>query len=159
MAIPSQSSSTRLDFYSYKIKIMTLIPLLQDTRSSAGEKSDIPESPMQTLIPLWTSHLNFPLKAGQHASGFAKWGWIIDWHGRINTLNQSHPGVILLKQLSETRSDFGPSPEPRFCLDLCSYSGCPLWVQNFRWHLSLADSFEKTVRQAEEIHRRVKNEC
>lgn len=39
---------------------MTLIPLLQDTRSSVGEKSDILESSMQTLIPLWTFHLNFP---------------------------------------------------------------------------------------------------
>lgn len=35
---PSKSSLTWLNFYSYKIKIMALILLLQDTRSSAGEK-------------------------------------------------------------------------------------------------------------------------
>lgn len=29
-----------------------------------------------------------------------RWGWIIDWQGRATTLNQSHPGAMLLKQLS-----------------------------------------------------------
>lgn len=38
LATPSQSSSTWHDFYSYNMKVMTLVLLLQDTRSSADEK-------------------------------------------------------------------------------------------------------------------------
>lgn len=45
LATPSQSSSSWLNFYSCKIKIMTLILLLQDTRSSAGEKQHARASP------------------------------------------------------------------------------------------------------------------
>lgn len=35
------------------------------------------------------------------------------------TLSQTHPGVTLPNQLSETTGDFGPSPALRHCLDLC----------------------------------------
>lgn len=80
LATPSKSSSTWLSFCGYRIKIMTLILLLQDTTSSAGEKQHARASLMSWRAQCkllsrsgLSNSISLPMKAGQyHASNFAK---------------------------------------------------------------------------------------
>lgn len=103
LATPSQSNSTQLNFYNYKMRIMTLILLLKDFRSSAGEKQHTraslwhPGELNANSGPALDSPPQFPCLWKQDSSthlALQRWGWIIDWQGRATTLNQSHPGVM-----------------------------------------------------------------